>query len=237
MSKRFTDTEKWNWAWFRSLPADYQRLWIYVNDKCDVAGIWYVDMELAEFMLRVKLDKVESERLFANRIQVVGDRWLLSEFVSFQYGDLTSKNKMFGPVRSRLDQLEFQDGGFIPHLSPIDGGKDKEKEEVINKSPKGGVGEKAPRPLTDVQRVVLAWKGIIGMDLQDKNWDRTFFSRFSKPARELLEGFGGDWRRTVQCMEFVYNDLRSKNLDCKLETVVKHVHKFLEAEGGTNGRS
>ena len=90
MSKRFTDTEKWGDPWFRNLLREYQIFWIYMLDNCDTAGIWKVDFELAEFMLKARIDEKEYASVFKDRIRVFskGERWFIPKFISFQYGQL-----------------------------------------------------------------------------------------------------------------------------------------------------
>ena len=55
MSKRFTDTEKWNKKFVRSLRPEYKLLWMFILDECNTAGIWDVDIEVAEIKTGVKL--------------------------------------------------------------------------------------------------------------------------------------------------------------------------------------
>ena len=49
MSIRFTWTDKWDDAWFRKLPVLSKILYTYLCDKCDIAGIWEIDLEKAVF--------------------------------------------------------------------------------------------------------------------------------------------------------------------------------------------
>lgn len=90
MSKRFTDTEKWEDPWFRNLLREYQIFWIYLLDKCDSAGVWKVDFELAEFCLKQSLNEKELSTVFKNRIKIFenGERWFIPKFITFQYGNL-----------------------------------------------------------------------------------------------------------------------------------------------------
>ena len=51
MAKRFIDTKIWDKAWFRKLSTKNKLVWIYLLGKCDHAGIWDADWELAEFII------------------------------------------------------------------------------------------------------------------------------------------------------------------------------------------
>lgn len=132
MAKRFTDTEKWDRPWFRSLKNNYKLLWCFVLDKCDIAGVWYVDFEMATFQIGSKFDRKEAENVFQKQIEVNGDRWLLKDFIPFQYGSLEASNKVYKNVNAKL--LNFKEGASMPHTSPIDGVMVmvKEKDKYIS---------------------------------------------------------------------------------------------------------
>lgn len=59
MSKRFTDTEKWKKNFIRGLQGPYKLLWLYLLDDCDHAGIWHVDMEVAQIRIGEKSISLE----------------------------------------------------------------------------------------------------------------------------------------------------------------------------------
>jgi len=49
MTRRFTETNKWEDKWFRKLPLSAKVLFGFLCDKCDMAGFWQVDIETASF--------------------------------------------------------------------------------------------------------------------------------------------------------------------------------------------
>ena len=63
MAKRFTDTDKWQDEWWGSLPNDYRMIWLYLVDRCSIAGIWKKDLTLDEF----KRGKVKSKKMMGIR--------------------------------------------------------------------------------------------------------------------------------------------------------------------------
>lgn len=147
MAKRFTDTEKWGRPWFRELSPKYQRLWLYVLDKCDVAGVWYEDFKLAEFMLGDRFKRDEALLAFQKQVRVNGNRWLIKDFIDFQYGGMKDGNKLFPRLLRHLDEFEKVNGDppSIPHASPIHGGMVMVKDGFGVKGgieDKGGVGGK-----------------------------------------------------------------------------------------------
>lgn len=88
MPKRFTDTDKGKRPWFRSLPIEYKMLWIHICDHCDCAGFWYVDMDLASFMIGATVEAQRGAELLEKQIEVMegGSVWFIRDFIEFQYG-------------------------------------------------------------------------------------------------------------------------------------------------------
>jgi hypothetical protein len=54
MAKRYTDSEKWKKDFIKTLPAEYKLFWLYLLDECDNAGIWHVELDIAEMRLGFK---------------------------------------------------------------------------------------------------------------------------------------------------------------------------------------
>jgi len=119
MSKRFTDTDKWKRPWFRNLPMEYRLLWLYLCDNCDQAGIWYVDLELASFMLGKTITEEKALQLLNKQIEVSADktRWKIVDFVPFQYGNLIPNNNLHKSVL-RLQELWAISGTLQPQTNP-----------------------------------------------------------------------------------------------------------------------
>lgn len=138
MPKRFRDTGKWNKKWWRGLSSRYKLFFDYLCDVCDHAGVWEVDKEAAELYVGEQLDLQEALEKYGHRVRVIdgGNRWWLTGFVRFQYGDHTGqmsmKNKMYEPVCKTLEKY----GVSIGDACPIDGSKvkvkDKEKVSTDN---------------------------------------------------------------------------------------------------------
>ena len=83
MPKRSTDTEKWKNIWFQDLPVKYKCLWLYLLDNCDCAGIWKINIKLANFQIGESFEQSEIEKIFKNRIVNIGnDKWLIKKCTS-----------------------------------------------------------------------------------------------------------------------------------------------------------
>ena len=143
MAKRFTDTNKLKKKWLRSLKAPYKLLWIYLLDSCDHAGIWEVDFEIANIYIGGGVTEEKAIDFLKDRIHVFdnGEKWLIVDFIEFQYSGLNEKNpahnnvirvlKKYNLINSNLE-LVIKESPLEP---PFKGGKEeeevKEKEIVI----------------------------------------------------------------------------------------------------------
>jgi hypothetical protein len=64
MAKRLTDTDKWKKPFIKELPVEYKLFWLYILDDCDHAGVWQVDVEVAEIRLGTKLSIQKAQGYF-----------------------------------------------------------------------------------------------------------------------------------------------------------------------------
>jgi hypothetical protein len=143
MSKRFTDTEKWNDPWFRKLPSEYKLLWLFILDMCDVAGVWKADVELAGHYIMGRWDfykKDECKKFLGDRIYSFGEgdseRWFVEKFIKFQYIELSPDSKPHNKIINILKDLNLLDrvchrvsNRVFNTLQDKDIYMDKEKEE------------------------------------------------------------------------------------------------------------
>ena len=87
--KRFTETEKWNDPWFRKLSPELKCFWLFVLDNCDLAGVWKVDMEIANFFICGSLTEQIVLAAMPGRFKKIDDHhWHVTKFIPFQYGEL-----------------------------------------------------------------------------------------------------------------------------------------------------
>lgn len=137
MAKRFTDTDKWKKPFIKSLPMEYKIFWLYLLDDCDHAGLWHVDFEVAEIRLGTKLSQKKAEGFFSERIVLLdnGSKWFIPDFIRFQYGELSEKNRAHLSVLNvlrRYDLLKFLNE-FKEYTCPLEGVKDKDKDKEMDK--------------------------------------------------------------------------------------------------------
>lgn len=54
--------------------------------------------------------------------------------------------------------------------------------------------------LNDIQKVIVVFKVASGFERHDKSWDKVFFPRYSRAAKELIE-FMGNWKDAADCIQ------------------------------------
>lgn len=123
MAKRFTATEKWLDPWFCNLGIIDRLFWIYLCDNCDHSGIWQVNFLLVKTYFPGYEPNPE---IFGDRLRILTpEKWLLTKFTEFQYGTLNPDNRMHKSVISKLQK----EGAYKGLVSPLEGAKDKDKEQ------------------------------------------------------------------------------------------------------------
>lgn len=155
MAKRFTDTGKWEKPWFRKLTAAQKCFWMYLLDKSDHAGIYEVDLELAEFFIGCKIDEDFLDP-FEKQIQIIdeGKRWFIRDFISFQYGELNNSVQAHRSVITTLSKKGINPlstvGQPLPNPSlrvkDKDMDKDKDKDEDQDKDKDRDIEAEAEKP-------------------------------------------------------------------------------------------
>ena len=137
MAKRFIDTDLFRKPFMRSLDAPYKALWIYLLCECDHAGIWVVELDVAQMRLGMKLDPEKVlDKMGGAVIPIDGGKWYLPDFVEFQYGTLNPANRVHASVIDRLSKCGIdtdQRPEIKPLASPLQGAKDKEKDKEKDK--------------------------------------------------------------------------------------------------------
>jgi hypothetical protein len=148
--KRFTETTKWEDPWYRKLKPKFKAFFQYLVDRCDSAGVWVVDMDLAATYVGERIDPDGALKAFDGRVvDMTEGKWLIPGFIPFQYGELTHDCKPHRPIFSLISKHGLVKNGKgyrkgIDTLSDISRKgtvtlEDKEKEQEKDKE--GGLGE------------------------------------------------------------------------------------------------
>ena len=166
MAKRFIDTDLFKKPFMRSLEAPYKALWVYLLCECDHAGIWSVELDVAQLRMGMKLDPEKALEKMGGAVVSIegGTKWYLPDFIAFQYGTLNPANRVHESVLSLLskhgiDPNEEQEKKGL--TSPLKGAKDKEKDKDRDKDLDTDKEERAHEP--EVEPTFKQW-----FDLYDK---------------------------------------------------------------------
>lgn len=126
------------------MPHEYRDLWNYICDKCDNAGIWQADIELASIIIGEDLEETEALAHFGRRVILLDEgKWFIPSFIEFQYGELRAESKPHLSVIKILTKheidpftLTLKPSSFNPIESfpkGIDTLKDKDKDKAKEK--------------------------------------------------------------------------------------------------------
>lgn len=134
MAKRFIDTDLFKKPFMRSLEAPYKALWVYLLCECDHAGVWTVELDVAQLRMGMKLDAEKAlEKMGGAAIAIDGgSKWFLPDFVAFQYGTLNPANRVHESVLAILSKYGIDIDDMAknkPLTSPLQGAKDKDKDK------------------------------------------------------------------------------------------------------------
>ena len=128
MARRFTDSEKWKGQFLRSLTYPYKLLWLYIQDECDHAGIWQVDIEVAQIKIGCTIQESVAKKFFEGKIIDKGTFWFIPEFIETQY---TTLNPAIRAHESALKILEKNNliDDIKELVNPLLRVKDKDKDK------------------------------------------------------------------------------------------------------------
>lgn len=111
MSKRFVDTELWDKKWYMSLSPKLKCLAKYVRDKCDIAGIWDCNYQLAsvyigEQVTEEELLGIDNGKQFE---KITDEKVYCTGFIEFQYGQtLNEQSPVHKKVMDILDKYGIE---------------------------------------------------------------------------------------------------------------------------------
>lgn len=177
MAKRFTDTDKWKKPFIRALDAPYKLLWFYILDDCDHAGIWQVDFEVAQIRIGQQVDHKKAMLIFGDRIEIFDDgkKWFLRDFIEFQYGQLTEKNRLHQSVLNILNKNKLDPN------KPLTRGQGQGIIQGIGQGQEEGKGEFKTEIFSDW----ISWGDLI-VNENDQHWEAL---RGRKVSREEMDAF------------------------------------------------
>lgn len=92
------------------------------------------------------------------------------------------------------------------------------------------------RKLLPINQVMRAFKEAKGIDADDANWDKKFYKRFIRPAKEILSIFDDNHMRAIGYILTEGSRLDESGLDWGLDAIIRAAGRdYSKIFGGNNG--
>lgn len=112
MAYRYTNTDKWNDAWFSKLKKLQKLLFLYICDNCDIAGFieinekrWKSDLEFSESELKGAIEGLSRGLIYSN----TNDCIFIRNFLKHQKNlPLNEKNNAHLGIIKRLESYLYK---------------------------------------------------------------------------------------------------------------------------------
>lgn len=137
MSKRFTDTEIWDKAWFMALKPVHKCLMKFLHDKCDNAGIWSPNWVLASTCIGEEVTIKDLDSLGSQVEVMPTGKVFIPSFIEFQYGELSEKCIPHLKVISLLKKHNLYERVYIPYIKGTCTLKEEEEDKEEDKAKPG----------------------------------------------------------------------------------------------------
>jgi hypothetical protein len=158
MAKRFIDTNFFKHPFVRGLQGASKGLYLYIICDCSNAGIWTLDIEIAQIFLGQKLSFEQFKTDFVatgKAVKIDETRFFFPDFIEFQYPQgLQRNNKAHTKIIEELSKFKLinndlsikKEGGSKGLGSPSQGSKEEEEDKEVVKDKEGGAGGNQPKP-------------------------------------------------------------------------------------------
>ena len=134
MAKRFVETDLWKKKWYRTMPPRMKLFYFYLLTSCDHAGMYDVDLELAEFQIGMEVKQKDIDKHLKDHIEVIKeDKWFIKKFPDFQYGELNPNVKAHASVIKILTKYNCLQRVSNTYASVQNKDKNKEINKVKDK--------------------------------------------------------------------------------------------------------
>ena len=152
------------------MPPKMKLFYFYMITNCDHAGMYDVDLELAEFQIGMPVKQKDIDEHLKEHIKVIkDDKWWVKAFPDFQYGELNPNVKAHASVIKILTKYNC----LVTVPNSLDRVQDKDKDKVKEKDMD-----------TSILEVSAAHKKTIGYrEVQFKNKVSEFAEQYPKDMR------------------------------------------------------
>lgn len=168
--KRFSDTKRFDEAWYGDLSIEHKIAYEYVWARADNAGVWSPNFRLADFQIGKKIDWKSLPEKTGKRIQILpSGPWVLVGFVETQCGNLSLASRphlvVIGMLRSY--GLLHSDSLSIVYPEGTDTPKDKDQYKDTDKD---STGKGSPEGKPNGYAVPPCFEGVDGFTVTLAAW-------------------------------------------------------------------
>lgn len=217
--KRFTETNKWDDPWFRSLAGVHKLIFLYVIDRCNNAGFWEVDEAGMAFQTKLSESHISGAWQGLARGLIHADGWVwVRRFLRHQKNEnLNPENnahlQIITLISEQVDRFEGVaefDEFLAPH-QPLIRGSGKGKGKGKKGSAEGKHLPEPPAQLVEQNGFIAAWEEFvqhrkeIGKKLTTLAAQRILSSLLERPKDSVM-ALGIAVRRGWQGIEWAWID-------------------------------
>jgi hypothetical protein len=191
MSLRYTNTDKWNDAWFSNLKPLEKLVFVYLCDNCDIAG--FIEVNIKRWTTDIGTDRrgIEGALKGLQRgivISETGDCYFIKNFLKHQKNlPVNPSNPSHKGIINRFNNYsikfnysdfnEFIEETTKGHRSPFEGASKGLQSPICNgngngngKEEKGGLGEKTKKIPTIEETVDYFNENGFSKEAAEKFW-------------------------------------------------------------------
>ena len=170
-----------------------------------MAGVVYMDWELASFAIGEKVTEADLEFMNGNITKLSGNKYLIPDFIPFQYGALSEKSRVHQAVLRTLGEHGIAyPYPMCTHTGVPDTPKDKEKDKEKDKDKKSAAKKRFVKPAAEE---VTEYAKSIGFNLNGQEFIN------SNDAKGWVVGKTHtpmkDWRAVVRTWKTNYEKRKS----------------------------
>jgi len=133
------------------------------------------------------IKRVRFRRILAKMAQKWDGKFKVSH--KFSGDDLTVEIKNFRHYQDKLTRKMSAKALQTPAKGVLNGATEKKKKKKKKKSREDSISPSGDGP-TDIQRIMMQYKELIGVDPKDPVWDKAEFKKWSRSAKKLIGAFG-----------------------------------------------
>lgn len=217
--KRYVDTRFWHDSFIREHlnPLDrYLFLYFLTNDKTSICGVYELPMSMVSSETGIEKEMLlKMFRRLKGRVDYV-DGWVAIK--NFQKYQATSNPKIKTAIDSELSQIPSKIRDKIAYLYPMD------TQSHLNLNSDSNLNLDSNLKTASPKDVVNYFFDLKGWGNKDKDFyakKKIIYSRFLRPAKELLELCDGELEEAKSCLLKLSEWAISRDLDWGIETVFK----------------